>query len=224
MTSRLSARAITFGYDSSRAVVEGWNDEFEAGSMTALSGPSGSGKSTRLYLLALMLALKGGRIVLDGERVDNLSDAARARLRASRFGFVFQDAALDPTRTVLDNVLESALYCGADRRSWTRRAMTLLDEMDVTVPISRRPGQLSGGQAQRIAVCRALVGAPDVVFADEPTGNLDPTSASAVLRTLRRHADAGACIVLVTHDPHVADLCDRRRDLVQGDVGSGDMA
>ena len=211
------ARAVTFGYHSTRAVVEGWNEEFEAGSMTALSGPSGSGKSTRLYLLALMLAVNGGRVELDGERVDNVSDAARSRVRANRFGFVFQDAALDPTRTVLDNVVESALYCHADRRSWTRRAMTLLEEMDVTVPISRRPGQISGGQAQRIAVCRALVGAPDVVFADEPTGNLDPTSAAAVLRTLRRHADAGACVVLVTHDPQVAALCDRRRELVQGD-------
>lgn len=211
------ARAVTFGYHSTRAVVEGWNEEFDAGSMTALSGPSGSGKSTRLYLLALMLAVNGGRVELDGERVDNVSDAARSRVRANRFGFVFQDAALDPTRTVLDNVVESALYCHADRRSWTRRAMTLLEEMDVTVPISRRPGQISGGQAQRIAVCRALVGAPDVVFADEPTGNLDPTSAAAVLRTLRRHADAGACVVLVTHDPQVAALCDRRRELVQGD-------
>lgn len=216
MTARLVAHGVSFGYDPRRRVVADWNEEFAAGEMTALTGPSGCGKSTRLYLLALMLGLDAGRIELDGERVDDRSDASRAALRAHRFGFVFQDAVLDPTRTVLDNVLESALYRGDRRRDSVTRALGLLDTMDVGVPADRRPGQISGGQAQRIAVCRALVGAPDVVFADEPTGNLDATSAEVVLETLRQHASCGGCIVIVTHDPRVADRCDRRIELPRG--------
>jgi lipoprotein-releasing system ATP-binding protein len=219
MTARLAARGVSFGYDPRRAVVEEWSEAFDAGSMTAITGPSGCGKSTRMYLLALMLRLGAGQVELDGARVDNLHDAARARLRAHRFGFVFQDAALDPTRVVLDNVLESSLYRGIARRSWEARALALLEEMGVTVPVSRRPGQISGGQAQRIALCRALVGTPDVVFADEPTGNLDPTSAAAVLRMLQLHAQGGGCVILVTHDPQVAAMCDRRLDLPEGPRG-----
>lgn len=215
MKVRLAARDVTFGYESNRPIVASWSEDFEAGSMTAISGPSGSGKSTRLYLLALMIGLTHGSIELDGERVDNVSDAARAGVRARRFGFVFQDAALDPTRSVLDNVLESALYRGAHRPSLVPTALSLLSEMDVSVPVSRRPGQISGGQAQRIAVCRALVGVPDVIFADEPTGNLDPGSAAAVLGMLRRRAEAGACVILVTHDPQVAARCDRRLELAE---------
>ena len=212
--ARLAAREVGFRYPgSSELVVDGWSEDFRAGQVTALTGPSGCGKSTRLYLLALMVRLASGQVLLDGERVDALPDSARSRLRASRFGFVFQDAALDPTRTVQDNVLEAALYRGEDPKDLRVRAGELLERMQVNVPLNRRPGQISGGQAQRIALCRALVGAPDVIFADEPTGNLDPTSAAAVLDMLREQAAAGACVVLVTHDPGIAAAADRHIDL-----------
>jgi lipoprotein-releasing system ATP-binding protein len=194
-------------------VVDDWTAHFDPGEVVAVTGPSGCGKSTRLYLLGLMLRLRAGRVELDGRRVDNLADADRAKLRARQFGFVFQDAALDPTRTVLDNVLETVLYSGADRREAIPRAHNLLEAMSVAVPPNRRPGQVSGGQAQRIAVCRALVGRPAVVIADEPTGNLDAVSGDAVLGMLRDHASDGATVVLVTHDPGIAQSCDRRIDL-----------
>ena len=213
MTVRLAVRGVDFGYPGSELVIQGWDADFAAGQVTAITGPSGCGKSTRLYVLALSARLRAGRILMDGVRVDALPDAARSRLRAHRFGFVFQDAALDPTRSVLDNVVESAIYRGQDPRTVIPAARELLERMQVGVPLRRRPGQISGGQAQRIAVCRALLGAPDVVFADEPTGNLDPGSASAVLQMLRHQADAGTCVVLVTHDPAIAATADQRIDL-----------
>lgn len=188
--------------------IDNWSAGFPAGQVTALTGPSGCGKSTRLYLLGLLLRLRQGTITLDGRRVDNLADQEASGLRARKYGFVFQDAALDPSRTVLDNVTEVALYAGLERVSARRRGLELMDRLGVDVPAHRRPGQISGGQAQRIALCRALIGHPSVVLADEPTGNLDPTTTENVLACLREQADDGAVVVVVTHDPKVATWAD----------------
>lgn len=214
-TARLAAREVAFRYGRRQDdfAVADWSAQFPGGAVTAVTGPSGCGKSTRLYLLALMLRLTAGAIELDGNRVDSLSDAARAGLRATRFGFVFQDAALDPSRTVLDNIVEAALYRGERGTDLRGRAVALMRELEVSVPADRKPGQISGGQGQRIATCRALLGNPDVLLADEPTGNLDPNSAAIVLAALRGHADGGGCCVVVTHDPAVASWADCRLDL-----------
>lgn len=210
----LSARNLSFSYSHrARPVVEGWSAEFPAGSTTALTGQSGRGKSTLLYLLGLMLHPGGGQILIDGIEVSGLTDAVKARLRADKFGFVFQDAALDHTRTVLDNVSETALYRGAPRRPTARRALELLEQFGVDVPPDRKPGQVSGGQAQRIALCRALLNEPPILLADEPTGNLDPATTSVVVGALKAHAFAGAAVVIVTHSPDVADACDRKIEL-----------
>jgi ABC-type lipoprotein export system ATPase subunit len=206
---RLEARDVSFGYVRGRAVLDTWSATFDAGSMTALTGPSGRGKSTLLYLLGLMLRPTSGTVLLDGEPVSTASDAARARWRAHRFGFVFQDAALDQTRTVLDNVTETALYQGRPRAAAVEHATTLLSRFGVDVPPTRRPGQVSGGQAQRIALCRALLDAPSVLLADEPTGNLDPATADLVVGALLEHARTGAAVIVVTHSPDVARACDR---------------
>lgn len=212
--AHLVADRVSFGYTSrGPSIVDDWSAEFAAGSVSAISGPSGCGKSTRLYLLALMLRLNSGSIRLSGVRVDALPDAQRSRIRAEQFGFVFQDAALDPTRTVLANVLETALYRGRDPRTLRHRATELLSTMGVGVPPRRLPGQISGGQAQRIALCRALVGDPAVVFADEPTGNLDPDTADSVLMMLRDQADRGATVIVITHDQRVAAWADFRHTL-----------
>lgn len=203
---------VSYSYSTrpgSPEVVRDWSDAFERGQVTALSGESGSGKSTRLFLAALLLRPRRGAVLLDGERVDHLSDGARARVRAHDFGFIFQDAALDATRTILDNVTEQALYRGESPARHRQRARDLLDRMGVDVPVDRRPGQLSGGQAQRIAVARALLGAPKVVFADEPTGNLDRESGGVVMGMLREAAESGAAVLVVTHDERVAAEADR---------------
>ncbi|KAJ1680496.1 hypothetical protein LUZ63_024286 [Rhynchospora breviuscula] len=181
--------------------------------MTALTGPSGRGKSTLLYLLGLMLKPQRGEILLEGQTVSALNDGARARLRAHRFGFVFQDAALDATRTVLDNVTETALYRGERSADSRRRAIRLLERFGVDVPPDRKPGQVSGGQAQRIALCRALLSDPRVLLADEPTGNLDPVTSTLVVNALAQHASAGAAVIVVTHSPSLAAACDREISL-----------
>jgi ABC-type lipoprotein export system ATPase subunit len=209
MTVALEAREISFEYVRGTAVLDRWSASFETGAMTALTGPSGRGKSTLLYLLGLMLRPSSGDVLFHGDAVSSSTDAARAKLRAARFGFVFQDAALDPTRSVLDNVTETALYRRQSRRAVEDRALELLDRFGVAVPPSRKPGQVSGGQAQRIALCRALIGDPAVVLADEPTGNLDPATSESVLAALRSHAAAGAAVIVVTHSPSLAEACDR---------------
>lgn len=178
--------------------------------MTALTGPSGRGKSTLLYLLGLMLTPASGQVTIDGTPASQLPDSSRASLRAHQFGFVFQDAALDTTRTVLDNITEGALYRGQERSRFLERAKSLMAQLEVDVDPWRRPGQVSGGQAQRIAVCRALLGDPRIVLADEPTGNLDEFSTNAVVDALRSQAEHGAAVIVVTHSEDVAAKCDER--------------
>ncbi|MFT4010059.1 MAG: ATP-binding cassette domain-containing protein [Nocardioidaceae bacterium] len=204
----LEAAGVTFGYPGHAPLLNDWSARFRPGTMTAISGPSGRGKSTLLFLLGLMLRPQAGEIRLDGIAASGLSDRERAAWRAGAFGFVFQDAALDPTRSVLDNVTEAALYRGVGRRSLRLTALELLRDFEVEVDAERRPGQISGGQAQRVGLCRALIGNPKVLLADEPTGNLDPASADVVLRGMRAHADGGATVVVVTHTAAVIDACD----------------
>lgn len=204
----LEAENVSFEYSSGIPVVQSWSAQFHAGTVTALTGPSGRGKSTLLYLLGLMLTPSSGLVRIGGIDAATTSDRARSFMRATQFGFVFQDAALDPTRSVLDNVVEGALYRGEDRSRASDRAHRLLDRFGVSVPANRKPGQVSGGQAQRIALCRALLNNPRVLLADEPTGNLDPATADVVVGALQEQARKGAAVVVVTHSPLVAAACD----------------
>ena len=213
MTAVLAAGEISFRYEPETPLLEAWSAEFHAGEVVAVTGPSGRGKSTLLYLLGLMLKPDGGRVLLDGKPVHALSDRRRARLRANEFGFVFQDAALDASRTVVDNILETVLYRGDDRAEATIRAEILMDRFGVALRRNAKPGQVSGGQAQRIALCRALLGEPRVVLADEPTGNLDPASSDIVIGALHEHAHRGGTAIIVTHDPLLVARCDRRIEI-----------
>lgn len=147
---------------------------------------------------------------LQGERVDALPDARRAAVRAHRVGFVFQDAALDPARRIVDSVVEPALYAGCRRGEVVGRARELLDQLGVGQRADHRPGEISGGQAQRVAVARALINTPVVILADEPTGNLDQGNAAVVLGALRDAARAGAAVIIATHDADVLGACDER--------------
>lgn len=207
---------LTFGYASQRPIVQGLSTRLRHGTMTAVVGRSGSGKSTLLYLLGLLVTPSHGRIVIEGQDVVGLADWRRAELRARRMAFVFQDSLLDPARSVLDNVTEGGLYSRMDRAHVQRRALALLEEFQVSVDPERRPGQISGGQAQRVALCRAFVRDPRIVLADEPTGNLDEETTETVWRALRARAGQGAVVVVATHDRARAALCD---DVV--DIGDG---
>jgi len=200
--------ALSFGYGAGPAVVEDFSHSFPGGSMVGISGPSGRGKSTLLYLAGLLLQPRSGRVVLDGIDTSVLSDPARSRLRSTHIGFVFQDAVLDTGRSILDNVIEGSVYSGLSRSVAKQRGRALLAQVNVSVPIDRRPGQISGGQAQRVALCRALLHEPSVVLADEPTGNLDRESADLALARLRTAAESGACVLIASHDHQVLDRCD----------------
>jgi len=205
----IAADALTFGYRRGQPVINGWSAEIRAGEMVAVTGASGSGKSTLLYVLGTLVRPWSGTLAVGGLTVESLGDGRRSDVRAAAVGFVFQDALLDPRRSVLDNVVEGAIYRGADRRAASERARELLDRFGVDVEPGRRATDLSGGQAQRVALCRALLNEPPIVLADEPTGNLDRANANVIEEALREHARDGGVIVIATHDEGLAGRCDR---------------
>lgn len=209
MNAILAARDLRFAYRrSTQELFNGLTHDFASGAMTAVTGRSGRGKSTLLYILGLMLRPGGGQVTFDGTAMSARSDGERAQLRARRIGFVFQDAVLDLGRPILDSVMEPALYDGQRRREVAARAHQLLTDLGVHDRAGHRPGEISGGQAQRVAVARALINSPEVILADEPTGNLDTENATVVLTALRRAAQTGRTVVIATHDPFVIEQTD----------------
>ncbi|MFJ1702028.1 ABC transporter ATP-binding protein [Kitasatospora sp. NPDC088346] len=188
-----------------------------SGSFTAVMGPSGSGKSTFLQCAAGLDRPTGGQVLLGGEEITRLNENQLTRLRRSRIGFVFQSFNLLPSLTVQENVLLPQRLAGVRRDR--RQAQELLARVGLPEHGRRRPGQLSGGQQQRVAIARALITRPEVVFADEPTGALDTTSAREVLGLLRGVVDSmGATVVMVTHDPVAASHADRVLFLADGSL------
>lgn len=206
----ITVENLTFGYaHTDTPVLDDLSMDFRPGSTTALVGRSGSGKSTLLYLIGMMLRPWSGSIRIDDTEVVGLPDWARAEIRARMTGFVFQDALLDPARSILNNVLEGALYDNETSPAVARaRALALLEEFGVEIDPHRRPGQVSGGQAQRVALARAFVTDPAIVLADEPTGNLDAETADIVWGALARRAREGAVVIAATHDTTRAAACD----------------
>jgi ABC-type lipoprotein export system ATPase subunit len=207
---------ITFRYGE-QTILSGASHAFQPGATTALVGRSGAGKSTLLYLIGLLLTPQSGRVAVGGEVTAHLTDGQRSALRAERFGFIFQDALLDLARTVLDNVVQGVLYKADRGVDPTAEARDLLTQFEVPVSSwDRRPGQVSGGQAQRVSLCRALMGSPGVILADEPTGNLDPVTATVVWDALRDAAAKGATVIVATHDPARAATCDHLVEVRDG--------
>ncbi len=203
------AEDLTFRYRRSTApIFEGFEASFHRGSVTVLTGASGSGKSTLLYLLALLMRPWSGSISWHGNRADSLPDGARSSLRATHAGFVFQDAMLDASKSVIANVCEQGIFAGMSPAQAQARAMPLLERFGVDHRIDHKPGEISGGQAQRVALCRALLVDPDVIFADEPTGNLDADASEIVFGALVERARAGACVIVATHDRDLARRAD----------------
>jgi ABC-type lipoprotein export system ATPase subunit len=193
--------------------VESLTASFPEGAITVVTGPSGSGKSTLLYLLGLLLRPRRGSVLVDGQVVSGLPDVERSAIRSRRLGFVFQDALLDPTRSALDNVLEPAVFAGVPRSQVRHRAELLLDALGVGHRTAHRPGQMSGGQAQRVALCRALLLEPGIVLGDEPTGNLDASNTDVVWSALSEATSEGATVVVATHDPRLVERAGHRVDL-----------
>lgn len=206
--SIMTLQDLVVGYVAATPVIAGVSHAFPTGSMTAVTGPSGRGKSTLLYAMGLLVAPTSGSVLFGADQTERLSDLQRSRLRAARIGFLFQDAHLDPRRTVLENIVEGCFYAGTPRPKARQQALDLMDRLGVDVPPNRRPGQISGGQSARIALARALAKRPSLLLADEPTGNLDTATARHVLAEMHSAADAGAAVVIATHDRSVTAACD----------------
>ena len=183
-------------------VLDGVDLEARSGQVVAVIGESGSGKSTLLNLLGLLEPADAGEIWFDAERVSPLGRRAQCRVRGTQIGYVFQAFLLIGSLTALDNVLLAARYVGRDRKEAERDALVLMERMGVAHRRGHYPAQLSGGEQQRVAFCRAVLNAPPLVLADEPTGNLDDVHARVILAELRALAgERGGVVILVTHRP-----------------------
>jgi putative ABC transport system ATP-binding protein len=188
------------------------------GEFVAIMGPSGSGKSTLLHILGGLDRPTEGSVVLHGRRYDDLDDKELTRLRGEVFGFVFQFFNLLPTLTAAENVLLPALVAGENPSRYADRVDELLALVGLADRAGHRPSEMSGGEQQRVAIARALLRRPQVLLADEPTGNLDSTSGAVVLGLLRRLVDDGQTVVMVTHDAGAAALADRVAFVRDGEI------
>ncbi len=222
-TSLISAYRLVKTYGAGPAAVRALDHaslDIAAGRFTAIMGPSGSGKSTIMHAMAGLDTVDEGRIRLGDTELTELTERERTQLRRERIGFVFQSFNLLPTLTAAENIeLPLRLARAGVDRAWMAELVEVLGLAD---RLGHRPSELSGGQQQRVAVARALVGRPDVVFADEPTGALDSRSSGALLAVLRRAAEQyGQTVVMVTHDPVAASYADRVEFLADGRVVGG---
>ena len=195
---------------SPQKALSGVSLRIPTGQVTAIMGPSGSGKSTLLNLLAGLDRVTSGSIVVDGTEITRLSEAALARYRRQKIGLIFQFFNLLNNLTVLDNVLIPAQLAGTSRRVAEARAVELLERLLIADQARKYPARLSGGQRQRVAIARALINRPVLLLADEPTGALDTGSGDQVLDLFRDLNHNGQTIVLVTHDPRLAERCAQR--------------
>ncbi len=192
--------------------------EVKEGEFVAVMGPSGSGKTTFLNIAGLLESFDTGSYFLDGEDVSHLSDDGRSRIRNERIGFIFQSFNLIPDLNVFDNVDVPLRYRGLKAAERARRIQAALETVGLASRMKHIPAQLSGGQQQRVAIARALAGEPRILFADEPTGNLDSLMARQVLDLLEGINSSGTTIVMVTHDPELARRAHRSVHVLDGQV------
>ena len=210
--SVLRTRGLRKQYGKGEGLVRAVDEvdlDVASGETVAVMGPSGCGKSTLLHLLGGLDRASGGELWLAGQRIDQLGERALARLRRDKIGFIFQAFHLMDELTAVENVELPALLAGRSARSARRRAAELLDRVGLADRAGHLPSQLSGGQRQRVAIARALVSDPQLVLADEPTGNLDSQATVEVLRLFEDLHSAGQTLLVVTHDSRIAATADR---------------
>jgi ABC-type lipoprotein export system ATPase subunit len=215
----LRARQLRKEYGKGEGLVRAVDEvdlDVTAGETVAIMGPSGCGKSTLLHLLGGLDRPSGGEVLLNGRRIDNLSEKALARMRRTDISYVFQSFHLMEELTAVENVELSALMAGRSLRAARRRAEELLDQLGLAGRSRFLPSALSGGQRQRVAVARALSNEPLVVLADEPTGNLDSAATLDVLQLFKQLHESGQTLVIVTHDARIAATADRMFSMRDG--------
>ena len=190
--------------------------KIEKGEFVMLYGESGSGKTTLLNMIGLLDPCTSGEILLNGEDITNLAGDEQARLRNQTFGYVFQSFYLIPELNVTENVCLPAGYAGKKKKEMVRRAGILLQEVGLADKKKFRPSQLSGGEKQRVAIARALMNDPDIILADEPTGNLDSGNSGKIMTLLKKQHLQGKTIVMVTHDPEMDRYATRKIRMADG--------
>jgi putative ABC transport system ATP-binding protein len=216
----IEARDLVLSFGQTPAL-RGASVAVTAGEILAIMGPSGSGKSTLLHCLAGILVPQSGEIHFDGRRIDTMGETERSALRRDKFGFVFQFGQLVPELTAEENVALPLLLSGIRRDPALKQARTWFDRLGLDGLEQRRSGELSGGQAQRVALARGLVSRPQILFADEPTGSLDSLTGEQVMNLLVAAArEQGTTVILVTHEARVAAYADRDVVVRDGKVTS----
>ena len=214
----LQALGRRFGTDPWVDALIDVNLRIDAGEWVAIEGPSGSGKSTLLNILGCLDRHTSGAFLFDGIDVSQLNDSARAGLRSSRIGFVFQSFHLLGHRSVAENVMLAEVYRKHPRKGRRQRAMEALEKVGMTHRADFSPMNLSGGERQRVAIARALLGSPSVLLADEPTGNLDSRATESLLELLASLHKAGLTLVVITHESNVAARAERRLHIIDGSL------
>ncbi|NJB85628.1 putative ABC transport system ATP-binding protein [Lewinella marina] len=194
--------------------------QIQTNEYVALMGPSGSGKSTLMNLLGCLDSPTSGRYLLDGKDVSQMEDAELARIRNEKIGFVFQTFNLLPRQTTLENVALPLVYAGLPKKARRERAAEVLHDVGLGDRLDHRPNELSGGQRQRVAIARALVNRPAIILADEPTGNLDTKTSIEIMGIFEDIQARGNTVILVTHEPDIADHAHRIVRLRDGEVES----
>ena len=220
--SIIEAKNIKKAFGKKTLALRGANLAVEPGEIVAVMGPSGSGKSTLLHCLAGILKIDSGEVQFEGENIGKMPDKKRNQLRREKFGFVFQFSQLVPELTALDNVALPLLINGVNKTEAYTKAKAWLKKVGVEAVANQIPGELSGGQAQRVAVARAMVIEPKILFADEPTGSLDSLNSEKVMDLFIKTAkEVGTTVIMVTHEPTIAAYADRsvivREGVVMGD-------
>ena len=190
----------------------------EKGDYLAIMGPSGSGKTTLMNLIGLLDVPTSGEYQLDGKDLKNLSDKELAKLRNQHIGFVFQNFNLLPKMDAVDNVALPLLYAGVGLKERRARAAEALEAVGLGERKNFLPNQLSGGQCQRVAIARAMVGKPDLLLADEPTGALDTKSGNQIMELFRKLSDDGITIIMITHEPAIAACADKTYHILDGEL------
>jgi putative ABC transport system ATP-binding protein len=222
----LTAERVRKVYRSAGADVEalkGLDLEVPEGEFLAVMGPSGSGKTTLLNCLSGLDEIDAGRVVIDGLSIHDLTDARRTRHRAESMGFIFQAFNLIPVFTATENVELPLLLAGTPEHDARSRARETLTRVGLGHRLDRRPTELSGGEQQRVAIARAIAGRPRLIWADEPTGNLDSEMAASVMDLLCELHDDGLTLILITHDPSVGARADRLITITDGELVGDEM-
>jgi putative ABC transport system ATP-binding protein len=214
----ISAKNIKKSYGQT-SVLHGVSLDVKQGEVLAIMGPSGSGKSTLLHSLAAIISVDSGEIIFDGQNIGKFSDNKRSVLRRTAFGFVFQFSQLVPELSVIDNVALPLLLNGVNRNKAYAEAKEWLEAVGLTDKHENTPGEISGGQAQRAAIARAMVVRPKILFADEPTGSLDSLNSEHVMELFIKTAkDNGTTVIMVTHEPSIAAYADREIVVRDGQI------